>query len=69
MMINTDNMVTEWCIRRWRAKKEMLQIIRKIRMFALERDIHLMTQHIPGMNNKVADSLSRMSMVGDYQVK
>ncbi|KAA6370559.1 MAG: hypothetical protein EZS28_033912, partial [Streblomastix strix] len=29
MMINTEIKVTEWCIRRWQAKKEMLQIIRK----------------------------------------
>ncbi|KAA6355459.1 MAG: hypothetical protein EZS28_049015 [Streblomastix strix] len=38
-------------------------------MFALEMDIYLITQHNPGINNMVADSLSRMLIVGDYQVK
>jgi hypothetical protein len=69
MVVNTDNVVTEWSIRRWREKRSTWQLLRRIRSLVMDMDVQLLTQHIPGSENSLADQLSRMSIKGDYWIK
>ncbi|KAA6367578.1 MAG: hypothetical protein EZS28_036896 [Streblomastix strix] len=63
-IVNTDNVVSEQSIRRWRAKRPTLQLVRKIRSLKMYKDVQLLIQHIPEVDNSLADQLSRMSMKG-----
>ncbi|KAA6366725.1 MAG: hypothetical protein EZS28_037749, partial [Streblomastix strix] len=65
----TDNVVTEFAIRKWKTKGELLQLARKIRQEAIDQDLQLITKHLPGVRNKKADALSRLTRIGDYTVK
>ncbi|KAA6392864.1 MAG: putative reverse transcriptase [Streblomastix strix] len=69
ILVRTDNTVTEFCIRKWKAKQDLLQIVRRIRKHVLENNLKLEMVHIQGFKNVIADSLSRIAANGDYYVK
>ncbi|KAA6358631.1 MAG: hypothetical protein EZS28_045842 [Streblomastix strix] len=69
LVILTDNVVTEFVIRKWKAQGELFQLTRKIRQEAIDQDLQLIIQHLPGVRNKKADALSRLARKGDCTIK
>ena len=68
--VRTDNMVTMYNLRRQRASGgKLLEATRKIFSLLTETDIRLIMTHVPGVENGLADALSRMQSAGDYQLK
>ncbi|KAA6367788.1 MAG: hypothetical protein EZS28_036685, partial [Streblomastix strix] len=64
-LVRTDNTVTEFCARKWKAKYDLLQIVRSIRKHVLENNLKLEMIHIQRYKNITADSLSRIAANGD----
>jgi hypothetical protein len=67
--VRTDNMVTVYNLRRQRAPGgKLLQATRAIFSLLTQLDTRIMMSHVPGINNKSADALSRMDTSGDYEL-
>jgi hypothetical protein len=69
LAIWTDNMVTVYNLNRQGASVSLLNETRQIFSFLTQMDIHISVTHVPGVENGLADSLSRMDAVGDYELK
>jgi hypothetical protein len=68
LCIRTDNTVTEYCLRKWKGKGKLLPLVRKVRILVKKLTIRIQMEHIMGINNSIADSLSRMEISGDYKL-
>jgi hypothetical protein len=69
LSVRTDNMVTVFNLQRQGASQSLLYETRQIFPLLLKMDVQLMVTHIPGVENGVADALSRLDRVGDYSLK
>jgi hypothetical protein len=56
--VRTDNMVTVYNLRRQRAPDSNL----------LKATLTIFMSHVPGVDNGLADALSRMDTAGDYEL-
>ncbi|KAA6352893.1 MAG: hypothetical protein EZS28_051580 [Streblomastix strix] len=68
LCIRTENTVTEFCLRRWRTKGEMLPLLRKERRLVTQLGIKVQTEHIPGIHNQITNSLGNMEVSGDCKL-
>ena len=69
LTVRTDNMVTVYNLQRQGASKNLLNETRQIFSLLVRLDIRIRVMHIPGVQNTMADALSRMDLVGDYELK
>ena len=69
LTIRTDNMVTVYNLQRQGSSKHLLNETRQIFSILLKLDIRIRIMHVPGVQNTLADALSRMDLVGDYELK
>ncbi|KAA6395165.1 MAG: hypothetical protein EZS28_009307, partial [Streblomastix strix] len=68
LCIRIDNVVTEFYLRRWRTKREMFQLPRKVRKLLTQLGIRIQTQHIPGVRSQILDIMSRMEISEDQKL-
>ena len=69
LLIRSDNMVTVYNLRRHVASINLLNETRQIFSLLQKLDVRIVVTHVPGIQNTLADALSRMDLVGDYQLK
>ena len=69
MLIRSDNMVTVYNLRRQGVSINLLNETRQIFSLLQKLDVRIVATHVPGIQNTLADALSRMDLVGDYQLK
>jgi hypothetical protein len=69
LAVKTDNMVTVFNLQRQGASETLLYETRQIFKLLTKWDIRISVTHIPGKENVVADALSRMDPVGDYELE
>jgi hypothetical protein len=69
LSVRTDNMVTVFNLQRQGASQSLLYETRQIFSLLQRMDMRLLVTHIPGVENGVADALSRLDRVGDYSLK
>ena len=69
MLIQSDNMVTVCNLARQSATETLLKLTREIFSLLTKADIRIQAAHIPGINNIVTDSLSRLDLAGDYELQ
>jgi hypothetical protein len=67
--LQSDNMTTVCNMARQNAGTNLLKLTRAIFSILLRADIRLSPKHIPGVQNTLADSLSRLDRAGDYELK
>ena len=67
--VRSDNMVTVYNLRRQGASINLLNETRQIFSLLQKLDVRITVAHVPGIQNTLADALSRMDLVGDYQLK
>jgi hypothetical protein len=65
----TDNMVNVFNMQRQGASQFLLYETRQIFSLLQRMDMRLLVTHTPGVENEVADALSRLDKVGDYSLK
>jgi hypothetical protein len=68
LAIKTENMVTVFNLQRQGGSETLLYETRQIFKLLTKWDIRITVTHIPGKENTVADALSRMDPVGDYEL-
>ncbi|KAA6390179.1 MAG: hypothetical protein EZS28_014295 [Streblomastix strix] len=68
LLFQTDNQTVEYSLRRWRATPALLHLVRTIYQLLTQLKIKLKTIHILGLENKEADSLSRLAWRVDYRI-
>ncbi|KAA6355025.1 MAG: hypothetical protein EZS28_049448, partial [Streblomastix strix] len=68
ILLKTDNTTTEFVIRKWKAASAILHLVREIFLLLNDLDITIYTEHLPELENSIADALSRLSWIGDYQI-
>jgi hypothetical protein len=69
LMVQSDNMVTVCNLARQSACHTLLHITRAIFSILVKADIRVTPVHIPGIENTLADSLSRLDRSGDYELR
>ena len=67
--IQSDNMTTVCNLARQGAAHTLLKMKRAIFSLLLQADIRVKAVHIPGVDNVLADNLSRLNFAGDYELK
>jgi hypothetical protein len=68
LLIQSDNQTTVSILSKIRAKGTLLFPARKIFSLLTRAGIQIIVQHLPGIQNTNADSLSRLDLSGDYQL-
>ncbi|KAA6380789.1 MAG: putative Transposon Tf2-6 polyprotein [Streblomastix strix] len=68
ILLKTDNITTEFVIRKWKAASAILLLVTEIFFLFNNLDITIYTEHLPGLENSTADALSRLSWIGNYQI-
>jgi ribonuclease HI len=68
LSVRTDNMVTVFNLQRQGASMSLLYETRQIFSLLQRMDVRVSVTHIPGIENVMADALSRMDRVGDYSL-
>jgi hypothetical protein len=68
LAIRSDNMVTVFNLQRQGASESLLHETRRIFSILQKLDIRISVTYLPGKENVTADSLSRMDLVGDYEL-
>ena len=69
ILIQSDNMSTVCNLARQAAAITLLKMTRAIFSILTKADIRIVVKHIPGVDNTLADSLSRLSQAGDYALR
>ncbi|KAA6356862.1 MAG: hypothetical protein EZS28_047611, partial [Streblomastix strix] len=64
----TDNTTVMYSLKKWKARKPLLHLVRIIAQICEEIKISLIVSHIPGLSNTQADSLSRLTWSRDYML-
>jgi hypothetical protein len=64
--VRTDNMVAVFNLQRQGASESLVYETRQIFSLLQRMDVRISVTHIPGIENVMADALSRMDRVGDY---
>ncbi|KAH7832122.1 uncharacterized protein MONOS_1652 [Monocercomonoides exilis] len=54
---------------RWGAGPNLISLLRKIQYVCQALDLTVKAIHIPGDKNVIADSLSRLAIAGDYEIR
>jgi hypothetical protein len=67
--LRTDNTTTTFDINMNRGASTLLHPLTLIMRLVQVHQIHLKASHIPGVENIIADSLSRLERSGDYEIK
>jgi hypothetical protein len=67
--IHSDNSSTVFNIQRKAAARNLFHPLRDLFNWCDKSDIIISAQHVKGIHNSVADSLSRLSRSGDYSLK
>jgi hypothetical protein len=68
-MVNSDNAVTVYNLRRPSAGIPLLKLTCAIFSLLQSLDIRLYVMHIPGIENTLSDAFSRMDRTGDYALR
>jgi ribonuclease HI len=68
LRIHSDNTSVVFNIQRRAAAKNLYHSLRDLFNICAKSDIIITAQHVKGVNNGVADSLSRLSRSGDYSI-
>jgi hypothetical protein len=69
VQVYSDNTTAVHNINRKAASKSLAPSLRKLLVYAQNQGITLQALHIPGVENKVMDSLSRLKRAGDYKIQ
>ena len=69
LTIQSDNMTTVCNLARQAAGASLLRMTRAIFSILTKADIRIRAKHIPGIENTLTDSLSRLDYAGDYELK
>jgi hypothetical protein len=69
LSIRSDNLVTVFNLQRQGASLSLLNETRQIFSLLTKLDVRILVSHVPGVENGLADSLSRMDAAGDYELK
>jgi hypothetical protein len=69
MTIRSDNAATVCNLQRQGAGVALLEMTRQIFKVLTQLDIRIRVMHLPGLENTLADALSRMDSAGDYSLK
>jgi len=65
----TDNSTTHWSVTKWKSRSWELNVaLRLLHIWTRLRNVTLVTVHVPGETNVVADWLSRMRDSTDWQL-
>ncbi|KAA6380480.1 MAG: hypothetical protein EZS28_023994 [Streblomastix strix] len=67
--IRTDNQVSMYCINKCQAAKPLSATLDSILLLAEMNKWTLKAEYIPGIQNRVPDSLSRIARSGDQQLR
>jgi hypothetical protein len=69
LRLHSDNSAVVFNIRRKAAARNLYPSLRQLLNLCRGLDIFLSVEHVPGVRNGTADSLSRLSRSGDYKLK
>jgi hypothetical protein len=69
VLIHSDNTTAVFNLAKWKAKESSIDKIRAIFYITRQLNLQIFTAHIPGISNRTADALSRLSKSGDYKLK
>jgi ribonuclease HI len=69
LRLHSDNMAVVYNIARKAAARNLYPALRHLLNLCLRLDLHLTAQHVAGVKNETADSLSRLSRSGDYSLR
>ena len=69
VLVRTDNTTTFFNINRKASCLNLRPTMRRLLRMTEQEDVRLRAEHVPGVENVVADSLSRLSPSGDYGLK
>jgi ribonuclease HI len=67
--LHSDNSAVVYNIRRKAAARNLYPSLRQLLNLIQNLGIHLSVEHVAGVKNETADSLSRLSRSGDYKLK
>ena len=63
ILFQCDNLAVVSALNTKKAKcPQLMRLLRKLTLIAMSRNFHLKAQHIPGLSNEIADSLSRFQV-------
>ncbi|KAA6380346.1 MAG: putative Transposon Ty3-I Gag-Pol polyprotein [Streblomastix strix] len=68
LLIRSDNSKAVFDLRRLRATDTLAQAVKEIYLTCQHLNIKIITQHVPGKMNMIADALSRLCRSGDYHL-
>jgi hypothetical protein len=66
VLVRSDNTTTVFDLNRQRACESLRPTLVRLLRFAEIHNLHLVAEHVPGVNNNAADALSRISVTGNY---
>ncbi|KAA6385265.1 MAG: hypothetical protein EZS28_019206 [Streblomastix strix] len=69
LAIRNDNITAVFDIRKWRASTSLIKEIKQVHQTIEKLGIQIQITHLPGVRNEIADALSRLSIVVDYELK
>jgi ribonuclease HI len=69
LTLESDNMTTVYNIQKIKSSNCPLRIVRALFSFLAKIKLTLIPIHRPGVDNEKADALSRLELMGDYEVK
>jgi ribonuclease HI len=69
LRVHSDNAAVVFNIQRKAAARNLYHPLRSLFNFCIKNEIVLSAQHVKGVENQTADSLSRLSRSGDYSLK
>jgi hypothetical protein len=69
IQLQTDNTTVMYDLNKKRGAPTLLHPLKLIMQFLENRQIHLHASYIPGVENTIADRLSRLARSGDYQIQ
>jgi hypothetical protein len=67
--LRTDNTTVMYDINKCRAAASLLFPLKQICALAERERFRIRVSHVPGVENVMADKLSRLALSGDYQLK
>ncbi|KAA6392689.1 MAG: hypothetical protein EZS28_011784 [Streblomastix strix] len=68
LTLQTDNQSVEYSLRQWKATPALMHLVQAIFQILATLQIQKQTIHIPGLENKDTNSLSRLSWKKDFSI-